>query len=371
MDKKKLKRMLEESQAKFENIQDSAIEYKRNYNSLLSYVNKSMKSREDILKLIGGNSLDMLEDNHQNHLMFMQSVFTYNQHELLVKTLPWVYNAYVSKGFEYQYFYEELKYWIEAMYSIKNEKLNPIIDVYKQMLEWHEDIILMSQNKDMLGFIPDVLWTDEHQDIMHNLLLGKHRVVLNYLMERFEFPSEIEKVYLDFIQPVLYMIGKHWEEGRISIAQEHIAASATSRLMAHIHMQYDTMDHIKGDIVVSTSANEFHQIGARMVADFLENQGWNVRFLGADIPKESLGEILDQINPEIVALSVTMDYNVEKVLQTIKYIRSNEVWKGIKIMVGGIAVNNDPSLQHVLGADAYPSNAFESYKIAEQWHKEK
>ena len=345
--------------------------YRKCADKLMAFVNKTMEDRDDIVTLIGGNSIDMLEDNHLNHIQFMQSVLTYRQHELLVKTLPWVYKAYMSKGFLPEYFSEELKCWIKAMTLENNSDLAPIVSVYEKMLSWHKNITLLSQSHDLLNIQPEVLWTDQHQEIMGELLLGRNREVLSTLLDNYQFPEDTQKVYVEVIQPVLYMIGNHWEEGRISVAQEHIAASAASRLMAHLHMKFDTVDHIKGDVVVSTGTNEFHQIGARMVADVLENAGWNVRFLGADIPSNSLGEILDQINPEIVALSVTMDYNVEKIIETVKYIKSRDRWDKIKIMIGGLAINNDPSLHHIIGADAYPVNAIESLAVAERWHLEK
>jgi hypothetical protein len=36
--------------------------------------------------------------------------------------------------------------------------------------------------------------------------------------------------------------------------------------------------------IVTGVAGELHQIGANMVADVLENAGWNVEFLGTDAP---------------------------------------------------------------------------------------
>jgi len=366
----KLKDLIKAAEEVFDFDDNAVIAYKMCSSKLLSTVNRELESREDILKLIGGNSVDMLEDNHQNHIDFMQSVFTYRQHELLVKTLPWVYKAYTSKGFLLDYFQVELTSWVQALSDEKNPDLAPIIQVYNKMLTWHEDIGKLSQREDFLKIVPDVLWTDNHQSVLKDLLLGKHKAVLDIILDLYMLPEDTDKVYLELIQPVMYMIGKHWEEGRISVAQEHIAASAVSRVMAHIHMQFDTADHLKGDVVVSTGANEFHQIGARMVSDLMENAGWNVRFLGADIPKDSLGEMLDQINPFIVALSVTMDYNVDKVREMVRYIKSKDRWSGIKIMIGGLAINNDPSLHHQLGADAYPANAIESLAIAETWRLE-
>ena len=40
----------------------------------------------------------------------------------------------------------------------------------------------------------------------------------------------IESVFVDLVQPALYEIGRRWEEGRISAAQEHLASALVARL---------------------------------------------------------------------------------------------------------------------------------------------
>ncbi len=367
----KYNEMISESKPFFEYSEATVIAYEKYALSMLEEVNETLERHAGILEMIGGNSVDMLENNHQNHVDFMTSVFKYKQNELLVKTLPWVYKAYASKGFQLRYFEVELETWIKVLKSRDDLKLNPLIRIYELMASWHEINAEISMEEALNLFTTDQIWTDFHQNVMTGLLLGNHKGVLDVLLKNYSLPGEEGKIYMDILQPVLYRIGKHWEEGRVSVAQEHIAASTVSRIMAHLHIMNESDIVMKGDVIVSTGANEFHQIGARMVADLLENAGWNVRFLGADLPAGSLGDMLDQINPEIVALSVTMPFNVTKVIETVKYIKSKDRWENIKLMVGGIAINNDPTLHHIIGADAYPSNALESVEIAEQWHNQK
>ncbi len=107
-----------------------------------------------------------------------------------------------------------------------------------------------------------------------------------------------------------------------------------------------------------------------MVADILEDGGWDVRYLGADIPETELLKLIDEVKPAFIALSITMAFNVEKVVSIIKAIRSSEQNNNLKIMVGGIVINEEAELKHLLNADAYPYNAQESLEIANKWWDE-
>tara|TARA_Y100001933_G_C18896023_1_gene520432 strand:- start:131 stop:1084 length:954 start_codon:yes stop_codon:yes gene_type:complete len=301
---------------------------------------------------------------------FMSSVLKYKQNDLLVKTLPWVYKTYMAKGFKEDFFKIELENWIQALASKDDERLGPIIDIYDLMTEWHETNIEVSQMSDYIIFDCEAEWTDEMQDIMDALLEGESKSVFEKLLSKYKLPQDTETIYLGLFQPVLYRIGELWEEGKLSVGDEHLVSSAVTRLMAHLHMMTDRKLHMKGDVVIATGEHEHHQIGARMVADLMENNGWNVRFLGSDLPVDSFSDVLDHINPKFVALSVTMPFNITKVIETVKYIRSRDRWNHIKIMVGGLVINKTPSLQHIIGANAYPYDAAEAVAISNQWHNE-
>ena len=52
-----------------------------------------------------------------------------------------------------------------------------------------------------------------------------------------------------------------------------------------------------------------HDVGARICADELDLHGFDVRFLGADVPTECLVSFAERTHPSLVALSVTLpDY---------------------------------------------------------------
>lgn len=249
--------------------------------------------------------------------------------------------------------------------------MQPIIPVYKRMIQWHDALVTLAKNglsstEDMNSF-----WGDEHEAVLRDLIAGRFHEVIDYIRVMYSLPKESGVLYTDLFQPIMYKIGEHWEKGRITVAHEHLASSVLSRVLAAIHHVPTPLEKKRKTAVVSAGVNEFHQIGARMVADLLELDGWNVQFYGADLPNEMLMSAIEEHNPVFIALSVTMMFNVDQVVKAVTHIQERFGEEAPFIMVGGRIINEHPELKDVIGADAYPVTAVESVDVAAGWRREK
>ncbi|HEY5583876.1 MAG TPA: hypothetical protein VIK78_05220 [Ruminiclostridium sp.] len=82
----------------------SVKEYLDAMDMLAAKMNEVMLKREDILELIGGKeNIEMMKDNHNNHLRFIASILQAPDAEVLVDTVLWVFRAYMSRGFSSNY----------------------------------------------------------------------------------------------------------------------------------------------------------------------------------------------------------------------------------------------------------------------------
>ncbi len=109
-----------------------------------------------------------------------------------------------------------------------------------------------------------------------------------------------------------------------------------------------------------------HEIGARMVADFFELEGWDTYYLGANTPTESIIRTLDKETPHLLGISATLTSHVSMVETLIKEIRKTEIGKRIKILVGGRPFNANPTLWQAVNADGYGENANEAISVAKK-----
>lgn len=111
---------------------------------------------------------------------------------------------------------------------------------------------------------------------------------------------------------------------------------------------------------------ELHELGVRMVSDFLELAGWNTYYLGANTPMKSIVETLVKEGANVVGISVTMSFHIDEAVKLIEMIRSDMRCKSIKIMVGGYPFIVDDQLWKTIGADGYAQNARDAVNVAEK-----
>ena len=180
------------------------------------------------------------------------------------------------------------------------------------------------------------------------------RVIIEEGLHRGLSPGDVQKV----VQEAQREIGRLWQEDRISIAQEHMATAISHVVLSHVY-QYATPAEPNGKkVLVACVDGELHDFPARLVADALDFAGFEVRYLGASVPTDSLLEMLDEEEPDLLVLSVTMSFNVPALRSAVK--RAREHTKGrLPIAVGGGACTWARGLAAELQADLTGQDAAE------------
>jgi methanogenic corrinoid protein MtbC1 len=111
-------------------------------------------------------------------------------------------------------------------------------------------------------------------------------------------------LYLRVIAPAMHETGRMWETAAISVAQEHLSTQITQTVIATLAPHVSGGEPVGASrvAVVSSSPGEMRAVGAQMVGDFLEAQGWTVLALGANIPVGELVELVRTREAQLVAL---------------------------------------------------------------------
>jgi methanogenic corrinoid protein MtbC1 len=179
---------------------------------------------------------------------------------------------------------------------------------------------------------------------------GERKAALTVAREALRVGSSIADVYRDILQPAQYQLGLLWERNEISIAHEHLATAITQYVMAHLNAYLDIPIPDRGNALVTGVSGEHHQIGACMVADILEADGWNTRFLGTQIPRKDVLRAVEEHGPRLVGISATVLFNLPAVADLVEGIREG-FGSDVKIVVGGRAFRTDTTFWREMGAD--------------------
>jgi methanogenic corrinoid protein MtbC1 len=82
-------------------------------------------------------------------------------------------------------------------------------------------------------------------------------------------------------------------------------------------------------------ANEYHQVGAKMVADAFEWKGWDGYYLGANTPEKEMLRFLEYHQPDLVGLSLSLYFNLPSLKKALTGIRTH--FPSLPVLVGGQA----------------------------------
>jgi methanogenic corrinoid protein MtbC1 len=169
-----------------------------------------------------------------------------------------------------------------------------------------------------------------------DLLLEGNRIkCVQLVQDLLDRQIDIKDLYLHLFQQSLYKVGELWEYNKISVAKEHLATSITEGLLTLVYPRLFKVRRTSKKAVISCSANEYHQVGGKMVADIFELNGWDGYFLGANTPIDQLLSFIDEKEPDLVGLSLSVYFNLPSLKAGIEAIRAN--FRKLDIVVGGRA----------------------------------
>lgn len=125
------------------------------------------------------------------------------------------------------------------------------------------------------------------RDFLDCLLGGDRREAGQLVTRAVENKVPLKQVYLDVFQRSQREIGRLWQLNQISVAEEHYCTAATLSIMNQFYPAILDAPRVGLRAVCCCVEGDLHEIGLRIVADFLELEGCECDYVGANTPAVS------------------------------------------------------------------------------------
>ncbi|MER5600361.1 cobalamin-dependent protein [Streptomyces sp. NPDC002265] len=192
----------------------------------------------------------------------------------------------------------------------------------------------------------DQLWT--------SVVAGDEYSATEVVLRALDDGVDPESVLLDVIAAVQGKVGEEWAANRISVAREHAATAINERAVAALALHPTARrTPCRGRITVACVDGEWHALPARLVAEVLKLRGWQVDYLGAQVPVPHLISHLHVTKADAVALSSSIATRLPTAHAAITACQA----VGVPVLVGGAAFGPDGRYAQLLGADAWAPDA--------------
>ena len=164
---------------------------------------------------------------------------------------------------------------------------------------WPEALpsVLLPELSKSPDFPPEV-----YAEQLFNALTSRNEPAAKQIFESIQMMYDLNTIFFKIITPCLYEIGEAWYRGEIRIAIEHYASAFIQGILLNLLQAFPTYSSAP-NLLIGCAPEEFHEIAPLMLSVLLRREGYQVEFLGADLPVDDLVMYAEDVAPEMIILS--------------------------------------------------------------------
>lgn len=206
------------------------------------------------------------------------------------------------------------------------------------------------------------------------LITENRREALSYILNLLDRENlSIPQLYSELLAPALNGMTPSGNE-KLDIWKEHVRSSIIRAIIENCYpyvlkeRDRNNIAPLNRKVAVICPAEEYHELGARMITDYFTLLGYDATFVGSNTPKEVFVAGLQTEKFDDVALSITNPYHLVSARNTIALVR--QFLPKVRILVGGYALTILGDERELLKADAYVYSYHDLASLAGGHHHE-
>ncbi len=205
---------------------------------------------------------------------------------------------------------------------------------------------------------------DIHERYLDALLKGDRTSSRAVIEQTMQTGTTTNMVYIEVIWPIMVEIDKLYREDRISRVQEHLATRINRTIVDQLQNKLPHRPRKDKKIAISCAPEELQELGAQIMADLFESDGWDVRFLGGGLTNDDILSYIHEYAPDILLIYGTTPKQAPAIRQLIDRIKEVDAYPSMRIMVSGGLFNRADGLWEEIGADLFVPTVDQILEIA-------
>lgn len=288
-----------EHEKRFQELVDRAFTYEK-------------EGRPEYFSKLSKRVQKIIERDTKYNVDFLYTAYELGDEKIMENYALWLFRLMASVFHERRtlsetadYVIEHLEYICQAVRNtIEGEEQLHLLD----LLEHAKSKVDEARDQDK---ITEPIWKESRYEEQigeyMGALLKKDNRKAAYLIQQFaEEGIPTQDIYVEILAESMRRVGELWHTVKISVDQEHYCTSATQMAMAQMYPNILSSERKEKTMLCACPGTELHEMGARMVADIFENDGWDSIYLGAAVPEEYLLASIQENQPDLVVLSVAL-----------------------------------------------------------------
>jgi methanogenic corrinoid protein MtbC1 len=197
-----------------------------------------------------------------------------------------------------------------------------------------------------------------YEEFIKHLDTEDKEAAVSFIMDRVDKKQiSVIDLYEQVLAPSLNNMVCRLEDKRLCIWKEHVRSAIVRTIIECCYsyvMEEKRCRDIKekGErVVIVCPTEEYHELGARMGADYFTLLGYDSIFIGSNTPEQDFLQGVEALMPEYIVVSVSNYYNLvaaKKLVQGVK-----KVHPSIMVIAAGQAFKEHEDNYKKIGADKF------------------
>jgi len=181
----------------------------------------------------------------------------------------------------------------------------------------------------------------------------------NFQLGRLAALLPVDRLVSEVVFPLMKLVGERWEDGTLTIAQEHMTSSILRNLLGAL-VRLGTSSTPSQRILLATPAGELHEFGILAAAMLAVASGFEALYLGSNLPAAEIVAAAEQTSPRAVVVGLKASKPTSATLAELRLLAAKLPNKA-ELWLGGTKVKN--ALASIGGARTF---ALEDFSELEQ-----
>jgi 5-methyltetrahydrofolate--homocysteine methyltransferase len=212
---------------------------------------------------------------------------------------------------------------------------------------------------------PEIVWDKELREVQEDVLNGDQAAVQEHIRNLLGRGVQAGEILERGMISAMEVISGRFKAGEVFIPEVLLSARVMNEAVQVLAPYLaDSRLGAKGKVLIGTVKGDLHDIGKNLVGIMLKGVGYDVIDLGIDVPAPTFIQKVEQMKPEILALSALLTTTMPHMKVVIDGLRQKGLREKVRVMVGGAPVNE--KFARDIGADGYAPDGPSAVDLAKK-----
>lgn len=191
------------------------------------------------------------------------------------------------------------------------------------------------------------------------LISGDRSAARQLVSQVFESGYDGRQVLNRLFWPTLEHIQKLYRADQLSEICHHYATRVLRTLVDQVQLRLEPKERHGKRILVVSGPEEAEELGAQVVSDLLEAEGYEVRFAGGGVANDEIVNQIGELNVDVLVVFGAAPSTVPFTRLLIDRLHTIGVCPKLQVAVGGGVFNRAEGLAEEIGADLWAASPAE------------